>query len=291
MKDKILVVDDEPDTLNLVKMILEGEGYQVISASDGDEALQKVEVDEPSFILLDLVMPGKSGLEVCKILKTQPKTKLIPVVTFSVLGRDVDKKLSREAGAESHFIKPFTPEDLIAEVRRHLEKAKAEGFSKALNLDHVKLKGRKILLEFDPTVPYEKVVRDFVIEAKIHDESVIILAPKTSVIYQILRGEKDLEFAPLTAQTLMSPILEAHPEKPLAIVFDNLTDMILSVGFQQAYNFIKNTLQRLADPKMTTLFLVNSKAHTQNEAYSIRALFSEQLTYGKNGLTIIKITS
>jgi len=95
-------------------------------------------------ILLDLVMPGKSGLEVCKVLKGQPKTKHIPVVMFSTLGRDVDRKLSAEAGADGHFTKPFTPEGLTTEVRKHLDHTRAEKFSRRLGVEHGKPAGEKV---------------------------------------------------------------------------------------------------------------------------------------------------
>jgi len=68
-------------------------------------------------------MPNRSGLEVCKILKNRPQTRLIPILLFIVLGRDIDKKLSEEAGADGYIVKPFTPNDLVAEVRKHLERA------------------------------------------------------------------------------------------------------------------------------------------------------------------------
>jgi CheY-like chemotaxis protein len=290
LKGKILVADDEPDTLNLVKMILEDDGYEVILAINGEEAVAKANAEQPHLIFLDVVMPGKSGFEVCKVLKSQQKTKFTPIITFSALGREADKKLSREAGAEDHFVKPFTPEDLINEVQSYLKKAEAEKFSKSLNISHTELRGRKILLEFDPTSSYEKIIRDFALEARSHGEAVIILSPETSVIYQSLKDEENMEFASLSAQTIMSPILEAHPEKPVSLVFDNLTDLILSMGFQPAYNFTKNTLARLSDPKETAVFLLNSKAHVQNESYSIRALLSNQLTYGEDGLKIVKLS-
>ena len=79
-------------------MILEKEGYWVSSASNGEEALQLLEQHDPDLVLLDLVMPGKSGLEVCEIIKTQARTKNIPVIMFTALGRDVDRKLSAWAG-------------------------------------------------------------------------------------------------------------------------------------------------------------------------------------------------
>jgi CheY-like chemotaxis protein len=262
----------------------------VVVASDGEEALQKAGSEGPDLILLDLVMPGRSGLEICKTLKEQPGTKLIHVLMFTVLGREADKKLSREAGADGHFVKPFTPEDLVTEVQKHLEKARSEKFSKALGLDHTQLRGRKILLEFDPATPYERVVRDFALEARTHGEAVIILTHTASIVHQVVEGEEGVELVPLTGGTILSPILEAHAEKTLVLVFDNLTDLILSMGFQSAYNFTKNALERLSGLRLTAMFLFNPKSHPSNEAYSIRNLFSEQVTYGKDGLTPVKLT-
>jgi CheY-like chemotaxis protein len=290
LKGKILVADDELDTLNLVKMVLEDDGYQVILASNGQEAIEKANTERPNLILVDVVMPGKSGFEVCKLLKSQQKTKFTPIITFSALGREADRKLSREVGAEDHFVKPFTPEDLINEVQSQLERAEAEKFSKSLSISHTALRGRKLLIEFDPTSPYEKIIRDFAFEARSQGEAVIILSPETSIIYQSLKDEENMEFAQLSAQTIMSPILEAHPEKPVSLVFDNLSDLMLSMGFQPAYNFTKNTLARLSDSKETAVFLLNLKAHAQNESYSVRALFSNQLSYGEDGLKIVKLS-
>jgi len=131
--DKILVVDDEPDIANLTKMILELEGYQVLVASDGVEALQKAKVELPDLILLDVILPAKTGLEVCKILKSQDRTKHIPVVIFTVLskiiGNGVSKKHADESGCDGYLAKPFTPEGLLTEVKKHLDQAKAQKFS------------------------------------------------------------------------------------------------------------------------------------------------------------------
>jgi len=302
LPDKILVVDDEADTSNLAKLILEGEGYQVVVASDGEEALQKAGSEGPDLILLDLVMPGKSGLEVCKTLKRQTKTKFVPVLMFTVLGREADKKMSRDAGADGHFVKPFTPENLVVEVKKHLEKTRSEKFSKALGLNNTRLRGRKILLEFDPATPYERVVRDFALEARANGEAVTILTNTASTVHQAVEGEEGIEFVPLTEGMTLSPILgsylasaldrilETNAGKPLALVFDNLTDLILSMGFQSAYNFTKNTRERLSEPTLTAMFLLNPKSHPQNETHAIRNLFSDQVTYGRDGLTPVKLT-
>ncbi len=126
MAERILVADDEPDILNLTKLMLEQEGYLVTTASDGEETLRKAEAEMPDIILLDIVMPGKTGLEVCKILKAKRKTRDIPVVMFTALGQDVDRKLAKEVGCDGYFTKPFTLESLLTEVRRHLDRTRAE---------------------------------------------------------------------------------------------------------------------------------------------------------------------
>jgi glycogen(starch) synthase len=134
LPDRILVIDDEPDILNLAQMILKDGGYDVLVASNGEEAIQRAEVEMPDLILLDVVMPGKSGLEVCKTLKTRLRTRLIPIVMFTVLGRDVDRENIIDAGADGHFMKPFTPEGLLSEVKRQLEKARASRPAKPVEM-------------------------------------------------------------------------------------------------------------------------------------------------------------
>jgi DNA-binding response OmpR family regulator len=119
-----MVVDDEKDMVDATKMVLEMEGYEVVVAYDGDEALQKAEAEMPDLIFLDKVMPGKSGIEVCKILKSQAKTKHIPVLIFTASGADIDDVVA-EAQADGYFRKPFAPEDLLIEVRKRVDDVSA----------------------------------------------------------------------------------------------------------------------------------------------------------------------
>ena len=126
MTDRILVADDEPDLLNAAKIMLEKGGYQVIEAEDGDEALEKAYSEKPDLIILDVVMPGKTGTEVCRILKDDPQTSSIPILMYTVLGREADSRISEEAGADGHLIKPFTPEDLVNIVKKHLDLARSK---------------------------------------------------------------------------------------------------------------------------------------------------------------------
>ncbi len=120
MPEKILVVDDEESTVTMTKMILENEGFQVITAYSGEESIKKAEAEKPDLILMDMMMPGISGLEACKTLKAQTSTKTIPVLMFTVLAREIDYENAREAGAKTILKKPFTHESLLKEVKSHL---------------------------------------------------------------------------------------------------------------------------------------------------------------------------
>lgn len=286
MPDRILVVDDEPDVLNLTKAILAKRGYQVIVASDGDEALRKADAEVPELILLDWVMPEKNGLEVCKILKSQSKTKHIPVVVTTVLGREVDRTMTKEAGANAHFMKPFTPVALLTEVRQQLDTARGSKFSKQLGLEHDKLRGRKLLFEFDPSTPYERAVRDFVLECASDSQKVVVLSTMGNPVYNALEGEQGVEILPITS--MVSQIAE-NEDQPLALVYDNMTDLIVSAGAVAAHRQMQSILGLLPAERVTALFLLNPSAHDQKETYSLRGLFTNQVAYGKQGVTIVKI--
>jgi len=122
LRGKVLVVEDEPPIRELAQMILEDAGYQVITAASGLEAIEKAQEELPNLVLLDVVMPGISGFEACRVLKAQPKTSAIPVVMFTVLGRENDRKLAEESGCDGYLLKPFAPEDLLKEVEKYLKK-------------------------------------------------------------------------------------------------------------------------------------------------------------------------
>ncbi len=123
-KEKILVVDDEEDILELVKYNLQKEGYQIISATTGENALTLARSQLPGMILLDLMLPGIDGLEVCKILKNDSKTLNIPIVMLTAKGDESDIVTGLELGADDYITKPFSPRVLIARVRNVLRKIK-----------------------------------------------------------------------------------------------------------------------------------------------------------------------
>jgi DNA-binding response OmpR family regulator len=113
---RILIIEDEPDVQELVKTILTGNGFEVLTASSGEEGLSAAVHNKPDLILLDWVMPGLSGLEICRLLKGREETKKTPILMMSVLNRDVDKKYVFEAGADAFLVKPFSISQLLTAV-------------------------------------------------------------------------------------------------------------------------------------------------------------------------------
>ncbi len=121
-KPIILVVEDEEDILELVRYNLEKEGYQVVSALSGEEARPLVTQKNPDLILLDLMLPGIGGLDLCRILKQSEKTRHIPVVMLTAKSEDADVVSGLEMGADDYITKPFSPRVLLARVRTVLRR-------------------------------------------------------------------------------------------------------------------------------------------------------------------------
>ena len=124
-KENILIVDDEEDVLELVRYNLVKEGYGVKTATTGEEALTKARSQVPELIVLDLMLPGVDGLEVCKKLKSDSKTQNIPIIMLTAKGEESDIVTGLELGADDYVTKPFSPKVLVARVRRILHRAVA----------------------------------------------------------------------------------------------------------------------------------------------------------------------
>ena len=125
-KGNILIVDDQPDNLEVLSIILESEGYQVRQAVNADIAFKTIEIQAPELIMLDIRMPEIDGYEVCQKLKSNPETEDIPVMFLSGLGRGIDKSKALEVGCVDFIIKPFELEEVLARVAHHLTIRKLE---------------------------------------------------------------------------------------------------------------------------------------------------------------------
>jgi chemotaxis family two-component system response regulator PixH len=112
----VLVIDDLRSQLNLICGYLEQEGFKVMTAGDGSEALEKVSVEKPDLVITDLVMPEMSGLEFCRKLKKNPETANIPVIACTTKDRDIDKKWAKKQGVVAYLVKPFTREQMVETV-------------------------------------------------------------------------------------------------------------------------------------------------------------------------------
>ena len=120
---KILVADDEVDVLNLVSSNLKAAGFAVLKAEDGSTALEYARNSLPALIVLDLMLPGLSGLEVCKLLKAEQTTKLIPIIMLTAKAEEVDRIVGFELGADDYLTKPFSPRELVLRVKSIIRRA------------------------------------------------------------------------------------------------------------------------------------------------------------------------
>jgi two-component system alkaline phosphatase synthesis response regulator PhoP len=123
-KGKILVVDDEVNITQILEFSIGAEGYEVITALNGEDAIETARRELPDLIILDVMMPRIDGYEACRILKANPLTKNIPVILLTAKGRDIDKRLGFEVGAIDYIVKPFSPNKLVDRVHELLSCAK-----------------------------------------------------------------------------------------------------------------------------------------------------------------------
>jgi len=123
---RILVVDDEPDIVELVTYNLKKEGFDVSSAFDGEAALSKIKKETFDFIILDLMLPGIQGMELCRMIRNDPRTRNIPIIMLTAKGEEVDRILGLEIGADDYMTKPFSPRELIARVRTVMRRTSAK---------------------------------------------------------------------------------------------------------------------------------------------------------------------
>lgn len=116
-KKKILLVDDEKDLVKIVKFRLEANDYEVITACDGQEGLEKARKEKPDLIILDLMLPKMDGYKICGLLKKDSRFMRIPIIMFTAKAQEEDMKLGKEVGADAYIIKPFEPGVLLDKIK------------------------------------------------------------------------------------------------------------------------------------------------------------------------------
>ncbi|MEO6245275.1 MAG: response regulator, partial [Opitutaceae bacterium] len=125
MKPKILVVDDEPDALEILAFKMKEAGYAPIFAKDGARAIAAARDERPALIVLDLMLPEVDGLEVCKVLRRDPGTAAIPIIMLTARAGEMDRVLGLELGADDYVTKPFSPRELVLRIKKLLARVKA----------------------------------------------------------------------------------------------------------------------------------------------------------------------
>lgn len=123
MAGKILIVDDEPNIRQLVRFNLEREGFTAVEAEDGTSCLKMINKEKPDLIVLDIMIPGIDGLEVCRVIKTIPETAGIAVIMLTAKAEEIDTILGLEMGADDYVTKPFSPRELVARVKAVLRRS------------------------------------------------------------------------------------------------------------------------------------------------------------------------
>ncbi len=123
MATKILIADDEPNIVISLEFLLKREGYEVVVAHDGIQALERVRTERPDLAILDVMMPNRNGFEVCQDLRQDPEFKTLRIMMLTAKGRDTEVSKGLALGADVYMTKPFATRDLLAKVKALLERA------------------------------------------------------------------------------------------------------------------------------------------------------------------------
>jgi DNA-binding response OmpR family regulator len=126
VKPKILVVDDEPEAVELVEFNLKQAGYAVTTAADGAEALKKARAQIPDLIVLDVMLPEMDGFEICKTLRLDPATARVPILMLTAKAAEIDRVLGLELGADDYLTKPFSPRELLLRIKKIIARGQVE---------------------------------------------------------------------------------------------------------------------------------------------------------------------
>jgi phosphate regulon transcriptional regulator PhoB len=133
MPPDVLVVEDEPDIRNLIVHHLTRDGFRCRAVASGAEALQRVKAATPDLVVLDLMLPGMDGLDVCRRLRSDPGSARVPIIMLTAKADEVDRVLGLEMGADDYVVKPFSPKELVARVRAVLRRARPASTAQVLS--------------------------------------------------------------------------------------------------------------------------------------------------------------
>ena len=190
-KGTILVIDDEKDLIELVRYNLEKEGFDVIAANDGQCGLEVVKRHRPDLVVLDLMMPGLDGLQVCQRLRSDPRSGRIPVIMLTAKATEADRVVGLELGADDYITKPFSPREVVARVKAVLRRSTPEHNQQQvirngdLTIDlgghEVSYRGQRValtatefrILEFLAARPGRVFSRDEIIDAALGNETAV----------------------------------------------------------------------------------------------------------------------
>lgn len=139
IKPRVLVVEDEPAQREILIYNLESEGFEVFRAGTGDEALLLVDEDQPDVILLDWMLPGVSGIEICRRLRARTSTRSVPIIMMSAKSEETDRVRGLETGADDYVVKPFSIAELIARVRTQLRRVRPATVGQRLEFEDIVL--------------------------------------------------------------------------------------------------------------------------------------------------------
>jgi DNA-binding response OmpR family regulator len=149
-RQRVLIVEDEEDILNLLRFNLQNSGFEVITSGDGREAMELARRHDPDLILLDIMLPGLDGFEVCRELKSDPETRLTPVIMLTARGEEVDRVVGLELGADDYVVKPFSPRELTLRVKAVLRRGDAGGTgANSWQRDGIKVDFERHIVEVD----------------------------------------------------------------------------------------------------------------------------------------------
>jgi two-component system alkaline phosphatase synthesis response regulator PhoP len=177
-KGKILIADDEPDIVEIIRYNLTKEGYEIVTANNGDDAIQKAKLSQPDLIILDIMMPRKNGVEVCEILRAQPAFKDTVIVFLTALSDESSHVKGLETGADDYISKPVSPKILVSRIHAIFRRINKEPEEKVIKIDN---------LEIDPVKFEAKVDGKSVVLAKKEFELLYLLASKPGRVF--LRNE------------------------------------------------------------------------------------------------------